>query len=282
VGGVGVSAWFPLGPGEPYRPWYPASPRYIDEINVSNIGESPRVHVQTTYMNFDFGHVAFANRSRGFIAVSNDDFAAGRPVHQTNIVVDVHVTENIQVIERPVVQPSPRALIGNPPSRPIHVNVERPALVNESGKLVSAKPGAQPVEPPVKAAPQIKALPGRAAAAPPANVKAPVAAPASLAAPVAKPGTPVTEPTAAPAAKTTGRPAAPSADKTPAKSLTEPAAKPVTQPATKVAVQPAATPVTKPATQPAAKAATPAAKPQDKKADGKQNGKDKKDEKKPE
>ena len=31
IGGlnIGISAWFPLGPGEAYRPWYHASPRYI-------------------------------------------------------------------------------------------------------------------------------------------------------------------------------------------------------------------------------------------------------------
>ena len=36
-GGGGVSVWFPLGPGEPYKPWYPCSNQYIDQINITNI-----------------------------------------------------------------------------------------------------------------------------------------------------------------------------------------------------------------------------------------------------
>ena len=41
-GGGGVSAWFPLGPGEAYRPWYRCSPQYVDRVNITNIRETQR------------------------------------------------------------------------------------------------------------------------------------------------------------------------------------------------------------------------------------------------
>ena len=50
-GRPGTSAWFPLGPGEAYRPPYHTSPRYVDDINRTNITPAPRVVVQKTYVN---------------------------------------------------------------------------------------------------------------------------------------------------------------------------------------------------------------------------------------
>ena len=64
--GVGLSVWFPLGPGEAYRPWYHCSPRYIDQVNITNIREAPRVHVQTTYVNIvNVTNITYVNQTRG-------------------------------------------------------------------------------------------------------------------------------------------------------------------------------------------------------------------------
>jgi hypothetical protein len=32
-----VAAWFPLGPGEPFIPWYDYSPGYLRQVNVTNV-----------------------------------------------------------------------------------------------------------------------------------------------------------------------------------------------------------------------------------------------------
>jgi hypothetical protein len=170
AGGVpGVSAWFPLGPGEPYWPWYPCSPHYIDVVNISNITVTNVVHVQTTYVNFNFGAVVFANRAIGVTAINNADFAAGRPAAQVSVAVNVHVFDRVQVLAAPEPRPTPQSFIGRPPVRPVTVSVVRPVLINEKGLAVSATPGARPVPPPVKPAPQVRALPGRVAIAPPPN-----------------------------------------------------------------------------------------------------------------
>ncbi|MGA3371808.1 MAG: DUF6600 domain-containing protein [Terracidiphilus sp.] len=262
VGGAGVSAWFPLGPGEPYRPWYHTSPGYIDQINITNIGESRRVHVQTTYVNINVVNVTYVNRSIGVTAMRHEDFAAGRSAHGAAVVVDVHLFDHVQVLERPEAQPSPHPFAGHPPLRPVRVSTERPALINESGKLVSSKPGAKPFEPPVRPAPQVKALPGRAVVAPPPRAKAPVGMHPAPPVPPAKPA-----PVEPPAPKPMERGVKPPAPVSPA-----PAAKPVVEPPAKPAPPASA----KPAAEPAKPTAPAGAKPQEKKTD-----KDKKDEKKP-
>jgi hypothetical protein len=117
---------------------------------------------------------------------------------------------NVQIIAQPDVKPSPRAFAGPRPTRPVPVSMARPMVIDEKGKQISAKPGAQPVEPPVKAAPPVKPLPGRTVVAPPPTAK-PAALPAVKPAPVpvVKPVVkPVVPPTAKPVAKPAAKPAA--------------------------------------------------------------------------
>jgi hypothetical protein len=180
VGGVGVSAWFPLGPGEPYRPWYPCSPRYVDQVNITNLRPAPGIVIRASYAGFNFGAVVFANRAVGITAISQADFAAGRPVSRTNVVViNKTVINNITIVERPAVQPNPRVFVQRPPAQPVPVPVERPALINERGMVVSARVGFKPAPPPVRPVPQVQALPGHKVAAPPPGVKMTGARPAS-------------------------------------------------------------------------------------------------------
>ncbi len=169
VGGVAVSAWFPLGPGEPYRPWYPCSPRYVDQVNITNMAEGPRVHVLSTYVGFNFGGLAFAYRQTGFTAMRYNDFAAGRPVRETNVVVNVNVIQHVTIVERPVVQINERVIVQRAPSRPVPVAVARPTVINDRGMVVSARAGFRPVAPPVRPVQPVRVLPGRRIAPPPNN-----------------------------------------------------------------------------------------------------------------
>jgi hypothetical protein len=286
VGGVGVSAWIPLGPGEPYRPWYPCSPAYIDRVNISNMREGAHVHILTTYVGFNFGGIAFSNRSNGITAISQADFAAGRPVRQTNVVINnVTVVNNITIIQRPVVEVSTRTIVERAPARPVPVAVARPAVINEKGLVVSSKPGFKPVAAPVKPTPPVRTLPGRKVVAPPPGAKAPPAAAAAPAQPQrtapnpaikpeTKPTTPATQPV-----RQNERPAAEPAVKTPE----EPAIKPAPQPQASPAIKPAPKPLPEPAMKPAPKPAPqPAAKPGEKPATKPpaKSDKEKKDEKK--
>ncbi len=170
-GGAGVSAWFPLGPGEPYRPWNPCSPRYIDQVNITNLRPAPGIVIHASYAGFNFNAVVFAYRSVGISAMNQADFAAGRPVRVSNVVINKTVINNITIINRPPVEPNPRVFVSHPPTHPVAVAAARPAFINEKGMMVSAKVGFRPTPPPVKAALQVQALPGHKVVAPPAGVR---------------------------------------------------------------------------------------------------------------
>lgn len=228
VGGVAMSAWFPLGPGEPYRPWYPCSPQYVDRVNISNMAEAPHVHVLTTYVGFNFGGFNFALRTVGVTAMRQEDFAAGRPVRQTNVVVNVNVIQHITVIERPVVQVNERVIINRAPARPVPVAAARPVLINEKGMSVSARPGFHPVAAPVKAAPAVRPLPGRQVVAPPPGSHVPPPAhpvPAAHTAPAPPPPAAHPTPAARPAGNTTQPGAKPAGNLQPAANTEHPQVK---------------------------------------------------------
>ncbi len=297
VGGGGVSVWFPLGPGEPYRPWYPCSPHYIDQVNISNITESRVVHVQTTYVNIvNVTNVTYVNRTIGVSAMSHNDFAAGHSAAKVSVTIDVHLMDHVTVLAQPEARPTAASFTGGrPPARPVPVAAARPVLINEQGKLVSTKPGARPVEPPVRPAPAPRPVAGRKVIAPPSTAKpqpyiAPAAAPASRPAAPPTPARaapePMTKPTPPPAAKPAPEPAAKPAPSTPMPAPARPAAMPEERPAARPAPEQPAKPTPAPAAKPETKPAPEAPAKQENKAAPKTNGKpsdkDKKDEKKPE
>ncbi|HEY1986169.1 MAG TPA: DUF6600 domain-containing protein [Terracidiphilus sp.] len=174
-GGGGVSAWFPLGPGEAYRPWYHCSPRYVDRVNITNIQESRSVHVQNTYVNVvnvtNVTNITYVNRTAGMTAMRRDDFASGRGAAQAAVRVDQQQMAHAQVLARPEVAPAPRATFNRPPMRPVPVQSARPVLINAKGLSVAAQPRATPQAPPMRNIQPPRPLPGRTVVAPPPNVR---------------------------------------------------------------------------------------------------------------
>lgn len=192
VGGVGVSVWFPLGPGEAYKPWYPCSPQYIDRVNITNIHESRVVHVQTTYVNIvnvtNVTNVTYVNRTVGVTAMRQEDFAAGHSAQAAAVKVDPRQIEHVQPA-RPEARPPAQPVILHPIAKPAAVQAARPVLINHQGQQAAAVPNAKPVVVPVKAAPPApKPIPGRAPIGTPTIGGKPVpAAAVSPAAPKAAP-----------------------------------------------------------------------------------------------
>ena len=171
-GGVGLSMWFPLGPGEPYRPWYHCSPRYIDQVNITNIREAPRVHVQNTYVNVvnvtNVTNITYVNQTY-VTAVRRDDFEHGRSVKNVAVRVDPRDMHQVRPLPQPEVAPPARAIITRPVAHPVQVSTQRPMLINQQGKQIAARPGAAPVAPPVRPMPQPKPIQGRTVIAAPAH-----------------------------------------------------------------------------------------------------------------
>jgi hypothetical protein len=187
IGGAGVSVWFPLGPGEAYKPWYPCSPEYVNRINITNIHESRVVHVQTTYVNIvNVTNVTYVNRTVGVTAMRQEDFAAGHSTKAVAVRVDPRQMEHVQVAA-PAVRPPAQPVILHPVVRPAAVQQQRPVLVNNKGQQAAAVPNAKPVVIPVKAAPPApRPIPGHVAAGAPTlggKPVAPSAAPAPTPAP---------------------------------------------------------------------------------------------------
>ena len=236
VGGVGVSVWFPLGPGEAYKPWYPCSPTYINQINITNIHESRVVHVQTTYVNIvNVTNVTYVNRTVGVTAMRQEDFAAGHSTRAVAVVkVDPQQLAHVQPA-RPEARPPAQPVILHPVAKPAAVQQQRPVLINSKGQQASAAPNAKPVPVPVKAAPPApKPIPGHAPIGTPSLGGKPVAAPVKTAppAPVVKTPTVNTPPPTKPAPVVkTPLPPVEKAPVAPAVKTPPPAAKPV-QPAT--------------------------------------------------
>ncbi|HEY2466257.1 MAG TPA: DUF6600 domain-containing protein [Terracidiphilus sp.] len=168
-GGVGLSVWFPLGPGEAYRPWYRCSPRYVDQVNITNIREAPRVHVERTYVNVvNVTNITYVNKTY-VTAVRQDDFAHGRSVRNVAVRVDPREVQQVRPLAQPIVAPPARAIVTRPVAHPVPVSIQRPVLINQQGKQISAKPGAIPVAPPVRPNPPVRPIPGRTVVAAPTH-----------------------------------------------------------------------------------------------------------------
>jgi hypothetical protein len=276
AGGVGVSVWFPLGPGEAYKPWYPCSPTYINQINITNIHESRVVHVQTTYVNIvNVTNVTYVNRTVGVTAMRQEDFAAGHSTRAAAVKVDPQQLAHIQPA-RPEAKPPAQPVILHPIAKPAAVPQQRPVLINSKGQQAVASPGAKPVVVPVKVAPPVpKPIPGHAAIGTPTVGGKPVAAPPKTEATPTKP---------LPATQTEPSKPAPAAAKTPPAKAAAPApTKTPGPPAAKTPTEPART---TPPTDKAAAPVTPEAKPVNGKQppaakDGKKKD-EKKEDKKPE
>lgn len=172
-GGGALSIWIPLGPGEAFRPWYRASPAYINRVNITNIQPAPRVRVQTTYVNVtnvNVTNITYVNRTMGATAVSRETFASGRPVRQEAVRVTPQQMQQVRVVERPEVQPTKANLIARPVTRPVPVKA-RPVMINAKGQAVAAQPHAKPEAPQVRQTVAPRPIPGRKVMAPPPNAK---------------------------------------------------------------------------------------------------------------
>jgi hypothetical protein len=120
-GGVGVGAavgWFPLGPGEVWTPAYRASPRYFNQVNVSNTVINRNVNITNVYnntyvtKNVNVTNVTYANQhvNGAVMAVPQNAMGNGRPVAQA--AVPANQLGSAQVQQAPMVAPQRSAVMG--------------------------------------------------------------------------------------------------------------------------------------------------------------------------
>jgi hypothetical protein len=92
---IGVQAWFPLGPREPFVPWYHHGPNYMHQVNVVNVT-----------------NVRYMNRGVGVTSVSGDVFRGGQPVNRGLVRMAPEQLARAEVIPHPEVNPTARAVFG--------------------------------------------------------------------------------------------------------------------------------------------------------------------------
>jgi hypothetical protein len=136
--GVSVQAWFPLGPREPFLPWYHYGPSYIREVNVVSVTNITNIH--------------YVNREVALTAVSGDVFRRGQLVTGGLVPVAPEQLAHAQVIPHPEVNPTSRAVFGAravaaPPVPTARFGALRPASGVEPARGEAERAGGPPNTP---------------------------------------------------------------------------------------------------------------------------------------
>ncbi len=162
--GVGVG-WFPLGPGEVFVPWYRTSPRYVQNVNITNTRVNV-VQVTNVYNNVTINHVnniTYVNqRTNSVTVVNHDTFVNARPVHDNIVRVDQKQIWSAPVGREAVsnIRPAQQSVLGagRPmQTRPPELVINRPVVATRQPQIF-VHPGAMsasggPVAPAMSKAP---------------------------------------------------------------------------------------------------------------------------------
>jgi hypothetical protein len=133
--GVGLVGWFPLGPRDPFFPWYHYGGNYLNVINVTNIRNVTNI---TNIINVtNINHVHYAYRDVATTAVPRNVFSSGQQVAHQMVRLTPQQLEKAQLIPHPAVNPTSRAALSGKPVPAPPVRTERLAAANRS----AASPG---------------------------------------------------------------------------------------------------------------------------------------------
>ena len=158
-GGIGLAfgggyGWIPLGPREPFIPWYWGSRGYFSRVNVTNT-RITSIHVTNYYNNYyaphylgrrddhrSYNDIDYANRrvQNGATFVDHDSFVNGRSVSSSAMHVPLDKVRNTPMVTNIDATPDRRSALGghdqNAAFRPPQKAFERPVL----SRAVAPKP----------------------------------------------------------------------------------------------------------------------------------------------
>ncbi len=122
-GGAGV-AWFPLGPRDVWVPAYHASPRYVQNVNVTNtrvvnVTQITNVYNTSTRNVNVTNNYTYMHNTTAVTAVSHDTFVNGRPVSRSAVHVTPEQIQHPRVIHNVPVRPTLGSRVG--PTTPARV-----------------------------------------------------------------------------------------------------------------------------------------------------------------
>lgn len=152
-GGFAGVAWFPLGPRDVFVPAYRCSPRYVQNINITNTRVVNITQVTNVYntvvINRDVTRVnyMYANHPGAVTAVSRETFANARPVAAAAVRVTPEQIERARVVESAPVAPTRMSYVSSTAVRastkPAVPFAQRPVVVRLNPAVTSSARPAQ-------------------------------------------------------------------------------------------------------------------------------------------
>ena len=150
--GVGIGpavAWFPLAPREVFVPWYRTSPRYVNNVNITNtrvsVTQITNVY-NTTIINNSrtVNRITYVNQRvpSAVTTVSRETFVNSRPVHANLVRVDERTIAEAPVTRNVEAQPVKQSVLGA--GRPVAV---RPPAAVENRRVVATRTPTPPRAP---------------------------------------------------------------------------------------------------------------------------------------
>ncbi len=113
LGAAGGVAWFPLGPGEVYRPGYNVSREYFTRVNVTNtvvnVTNVTNVYNNPTQTNIRYANIQTVN---AVTAVPTQAFVDARPVQRAAVKVDARTIQQAGVVAAVSVAPVRTSIVG--------------------------------------------------------------------------------------------------------------------------------------------------------------------------
>jgi hypothetical protein len=120
--GFGVAAWFPLGPREPFFPWYHYGGGYLNQVNVTNIRGVTNITNITNINNVN--NIHYVNRGVATTAVPSNVFSSGHTVQGHAIKMSQAQLSTGVIDSHPMVNPTSAAERGGKQvaAPPVHSN----------------------------------------------------------------------------------------------------------------------------------------------------------------
>jgi hypothetical protein len=142
AGAGGVQGWFPLGPGEPFLPWYHCGGAYLRQVNETNIHDVTNIADFSNLTSINSIH--YVNKRQATTAVPTPVFRSGQRVDRQVIPITPEQLAEAEVIPHPEINPTARALGGGKPA-PVPPGLAGRATIRATGQRLP--PGAAPTSP---------------------------------------------------------------------------------------------------------------------------------------
>jgi hypothetical protein len=141
-GGIG---WFPLGPREPFHPWYRTSGVYYRNVNIHNTYFRNTTIINNRSNNFNY---AYAHNARAVTVSNRNNFVNGERINRNAFHVTDASLRGAQVTNRADFSPNRQSYFG---ASGMHGNIARPsAAIQNRSVMARTSPAAAASHMPVR------------------------------------------------------------------------------------------------------------------------------------